>query len=89
MAFGPITAHMEELAMKSIARMAALVAALALVSGCSHSMRHNNQQLKDQVKLPSAPVIEPSTSAPAGYGVTSPAPLTRSAPSSSLPTGPN
>ena len=41
--------------MKAMARMAALAAALAFVSGCSHGMRHTNQQLKDQVKLPAAP----------------------------------
>ena len=39
--------------MKAMARMAALAAALAFVSGCSHGMRHTNPQLKDQVKLPS------------------------------------
>ena len=54
--------------MKAMARMAALAAALAFVSGCSHGMRHTNPQLKDQVKLPAAPMIEPSTSAPAGPG---------------------
>ena len=58
--------------MKVMARMAALAAALAFVSGCSHSMRHTNQQLKDQVKLPAAPAIEPSTSAPAGPGIQPP-----------------
>jgi hypothetical protein len=85
MAFGPITALMEEEEMKAIARMAAMAAALAFVSGCSHSMRHTNQQIKDQVKLPSAPMIEPGTAAPSGAGIGSPAPLTRSAPTTSLP----
>ena len=42
--------------MKVMARMAALAAALAFVSGCSHGMRHTNPQLKDQVKLPAAPI---------------------------------
>ena len=60
--------------MKAMARMAALAAALAFVSGCSHGMRHTNQQLKDQVKLPAAPMIEPSTSAPAGPGMPPPRP---------------
>jgi uncharacterized lipoprotein len=74
--------------MKAMARMAALAAALALVTGCSHSMRHNNPQLKDQVKLPAAPVIEPSTSAPAGPGTGTAAPATSSRPGGPLANGP-
>ena len=86
MALGPVTALMEEEEMKVMARMAALAAALAFVSGCSHSMRHTNPQLKDQVKLPSAPMIEPSTSAPTGPGM--PAPATSSRPGGPLANGP-
>jgi uncharacterized lipoprotein len=77
--------------MKAMARMAALAAALTIVSGCSHSMRHTNQQIKDQVKLPAAPVIEPSTPAPAGTGAgagTAAAPATSARPGGPLANGP-
>ena len=92
MAFGPVTALMEGLAMKAMSRTAALAAVLALVSGCSHSMRHYNPQLKDQVKLPAAPMIEPSTSAPAGTspvpGPGAAAPATSARPGAPLAGGP-
>lgn len=74
--------------MKAMARMTALAVAMALASGCGHSLRHNNQRLKDQVKLPAAPMIEPSTSAPAGASMGAAPPATTAPGGAPLPAGP-
>jgi hypothetical protein len=63
-----IRSLMEEYKMKSIARMAALLTTVLLVSGCTGSMRHD-RQMKDQVRLPTAPTLETSPTT----GPTSPA----------------
>jgi hypothetical protein len=89
--------------MKSIARMAAFLTTVFLVSGCTGSMRHD-RQMKDQVRLPTAPTLEtspasptsPTSSAsptspymgvPSGAGGQSSSPLSSSA--SQRPMGPN
>jgi uncharacterized lipoprotein len=83
--------------MKSIARMAALLTTLLLVSGCTSSMRHD-RQMKDQVRLPTAPSLEASPTSPSGttnpyMGVPSGAGSQASSPLSSSaaqrPIGPN
>jgi uncharacterized lipoprotein len=84
--------------MKSIARMAALLTTVLLVSGCTGSMRHD-RQMKDQVRLPTAPTLEtspttgptsptsPYMGVPSGAGGQSTSPLSSSA--SQRPVGPN
>jgi hypothetical protein len=58
--------------MKSITRMAALLTTVLLVSGCTGSMRHD-RQMRDQVRLPTAPTLETSPTSPTGpAGSTSP-----------------
>jgi hypothetical protein len=86
--------------MKSIARMAAFLTTVLLVSGCTGSMRHD-RQMKDQVRLPTAPALETSPTSPtnpaspaspymgvpSGAGAQSSSPLSSSA--SQRPIGPN
>jgi hypothetical protein len=83
--------------MNSIARMAAVLTTVLLVSGCTGSMRHD-RQMRDQVRLPTAPALETSPTSPtspvspymggpSGSGGQSSSPLSSSA--SQRPIGPN
>lgn len=55
--------------MKTSIQLAALVAALVLMTGC-HGMRHKNKPLNDPVLLPSAPNLEAAPVPPAVPGMT-------------------
>jgi hypothetical protein len=55
--------------MKTTTRMAALMVTIALIAGCRGGMRHTDRPLRDSVRLPSAPALEPSPTTPAGPGL--------------------
>ncbi len=52
--------------MKTTARLAALLASILLVSGCTHGLRPKDRTVRDPVQLPSAPSLaEPGATLPA------------------------
>jgi hypothetical protein len=49
--------------MKTTSRLATLTAMFLMVSGCT-GMRHKEKVLREPVKLPGAPTLEPSVTTP-------------------------
>lgn len=49
--------------MKATARLVAL-ATLVVISGCTGGLRHKERPLREPVRLPSAPSLDPTISAP-------------------------
>ena len=69
--------------MKTTARLAALIASIVLVSGCTHGLRSKDRTVRDPVQLPSAPsLVEPGSTLPAIPNMSGPSasPLSGSAP---------
>jgi hypothetical protein len=81
-------ALMEENVMNAIIRMSGVLTFVLLVSGCTGNMRHSNRQMSDQVRLPSAPKLEPSPTSPSVPNMSAPAnPSPLSASGAQRPTG--
>ena len=79
----------EEKPMNTIARMAALLAPLLFASGCTRGMHHSDRPLRDPVRLPSAPALEPSSNTPGMPNMSGPTPSPLSSSAPQRPTGPN
>jgi hypothetical protein len=87
---GDLISHslMEENAMKASIRLSGLLTFVLLLTGCTGNMRHSNRQLSDQVRLPSAPKLEPSPTSPSVPNMSAPAnPSPLSASGAQRPTG--
>jgi hypothetical protein len=69
--------------MKTTSRLATFAAMILLVSGCT-GMRHKEKALREPVKLPGAPTLEPSVTTPPAANMPDPtmAPLSAGGPSS-------
>ena len=63
--------------MKTTIRVAALLTAVSMVSGCTNGLIHHNRK-SEAVKLPAAPTLDPSPTETGTVG--SPAPLQEAIP---------
>ena len=69
--------------MKAPARLAALMAVVLLVSGCSTGLRHKDRVVREPVQLPSAPSLggtSPPAQAAPNMSDAMPSPLSGTAP---------
>ncbi len=68
--------------MKSTIRIAALLTAVSMVSGCTNGLIHHNRK-SEAIKLPSAPALDPSPTETGTVGSPAPEKALPAAPSAS------